>query len=869
MLHLLPPELTERYEPADILGYGAFAMVVKARDKTNNQMVAIKHLQTKQGDKKKFFRELNLSTRLRHPNIVRCLDVYASNDQSSDMVFEFADQGMLRTYLPEGEPFDFAQTLKVIADIVLGLDYAHSQGVVHRDLKPENILVFSNPEKKDELIYKIADFGVAKLLGPSKKTATSIGSPSYMAPEQFYDSYDLSSDVYAVGIIFYELMHGFVPFSGSAAEIFKGHLEGTLNYRDELHPEIKKLIHEMLLKTPGARPKAKEVFQRIQKIAQTFDLQLDAQLSDTPDELITRDEEKTTGFSIFSDFDGDDSTIANSTTTPSTNLSDTTAATHVEFQSTPHASKHPTEVSPKTTAASIDPQPQSEHFDPSRITTLSEDLLADDDDANEGILFPGEEPRQHTVSSTIPTPVQSITQPSAAQDESFSLFDDFPGADIDEPLPTLQHKQVASTAANTSANTYPTAPQTEAEDELEEESLFDDALLGPRSVQPEGAGKPATLAERIPHEVHYVQSDDAFFDGFADEDEFSGKVLTDLTTLQKAKHANYGRFVLQKKWSRAIDRKTLGLMNLEDNQDLLMIIPGKGLQEILPGGKKGKLIYEGEYELLGQPILGHVCMIRNQAFCVMQRGEFYESDWKFEDETLNLAISHDLTTVASFAGSTVTCRRWGGKLLWTGQFDRTGKAIFISFNCDGNLMICSYMGEDQAVHFFDQDGESLARFWMDAPIVSATPHHDRIGLWVITQTDDDVCMLYNVTQQHKRAICALEKPLHNLKASRDWLAGFDDNNQLHLIDLSVGLVMPLSEVNGTPIDIAVGKTTNELYILTTQDQVMRYVTALEIGFQDSDSRAIAKLDSQSTDDESYVTQKNRKSDQEPEALFAS
>lgn len=812
MLHLLPPELTERYEPIDILGYGAFAMVVKARDKKTEQIVAIKHLQTKQGDKQKFFRELNLSTRLRHPNIVRCMDVYASNDQSSDMVFEFADQGMLRTYLPEGEPFDFAQSLLVISHIVQGLEYAHAQGVVHRDLKPENILIFSGPTP-DQLVYKIADFGVAKLLGPTQKTATSIGSPSYMAPEQFYDSYDLSSDIYALGIIFYELFHGNVPFDGSAAEIFKGHLEGTIKYRENLHPEVAKLINEMLLKTPGARPKAADVLKRIQQIADDNNLRVNLYTVSKEDLTETHRSEGASGLQMFSDFDA----ITDQDLTPKP------VSTPVQEV----VQELPEEQSNSVALAEEEHTEQEySEFGDHDSETMIEDHENEEDDDEEAILFPGDFVEESVTSTG--TIAQQSTEKSrsttAEEEDQFSLFDDFPGIEKEAPkVPAKNAAQIQRPAA--------------IEDDSEE--------LFPQLGSPD-EGEDESDTE---HLIHATGSEE-FFGGFEDEDAFAGNVVSDLKNVQRVEKANYGRFVIQKKWSRAIDRKTTSLMNLEDGHDLLMVIPGKGLQEIQPGGKKGKLVYDGEYELLGQPILGHVCMIRDQSFCVMQRGEFYESNWKFEDETSNLAISHDLKTVASFAGSTVTCRRWGGKLLWTGQFDRTGKGIFLSFTSDASLMICSYMGEDQAVHFFDQEGESLARFWMNSPIVSATPHHDRIGLWVITEGPDDVCMLHNVTQHHKRPVCGLEKPLHNLKASRDWLAGFDENNQLHLVDLSVGLVMPVKEVAGTPLDIAVGKTPQELYILTTEDNVMRYVTALEIGFTAAEASAdqlINKEDEERTD----------------------
>ena len=80
-----------------------------------------------------------------------------------------------------------------------GLAYAHRQGIVHRDLKPENILCFDSPTSTT---YKMTNFGIAKFIGLSGQAKTSIGSPAYMAPEQFYDRYSFQSDIYALGIVF-------------------------------------------------------------------------------------------------------------------------------------------------------------------------------------------------------------------------------------------------------------------------------------------------------------------------------------------------------------------------------------------------------------------------------------------------------------------------------------------------------------------------------------------------------------------------------------------------------------------------------------------------------------------------------------------
>ena len=259
------PEFSKRYTLMKPLGHGAFASVFQARDSRNDRLVAVKHFTSSGGKQQPFFQELSVMMQLNHPNIVQCLDLFSTEENASDLILEFADRGSLRDHIEPGHKWDSARALAVLIDITRGLVYAHEQGIVHRDLKPENILGFSNGTT---LTYKIADFGISKFIGAMGKTSTSVGSPVYMAPEQFYDRYGLKSDIYALGVMLFELLHNELPFNGSHVEIFKGHLEAAVPIAHDVPPSIADLLTRMMAKEATERPDASELLATASQLAQ-------------------------------------------------------------------------------------------------------------------------------------------------------------------------------------------------------------------------------------------------------------------------------------------------------------------------------------------------------------------------------------------------------------------------------------------------------------------------------------------------------------------------------------------------------------------------------------------------------------------------
>jgi serine/threonine-protein kinase len=142
------------------------------------------------------------------------------------------------------------QSIQVIIDILQGLDHAHQQGIIHCDLKPENILLNLQPHG---WTARISDFGIARLQQElAGQGMGNTGSPAYMAPERFYGQYPMSSDLYAVGVLLFELLTGYRPFSGTPVELMSAHLNRPLKIPDAV-PEVWHPILQTALQKLSAR----------------------------------------------------------------------------------------------------------------------------------------------------------------------------------------------------------------------------------------------------------------------------------------------------------------------------------------------------------------------------------------------------------------------------------------------------------------------------------------------------------------------------------------------------------------------------------------------------------------------------------------
>jgi eukaryotic-like serine/threonine-protein kinase len=208
-----------RYEIIDELGRGAMGVVYRARDTQIGRIVALKVILTKSGPpeevehyKQRFQREAQAAGRLSHPGIVTLHDIAEDSEGQPYIVMEFIEgEPLSLLFGPAGQaPLD--RVLDIGIQVAQALNYAHRSGVVHRDIKPENIMV------THEGRAKITDFGIAKLAGADlTQEGTSLGTPSYMSPEQIRGSaVDARADLFSLGAVLYWMCTGQKPFAGES-----------------------------------------------------------------------------------------------------------------------------------------------------------------------------------------------------------------------------------------------------------------------------------------------------------------------------------------------------------------------------------------------------------------------------------------------------------------------------------------------------------------------------------------------------------------------------------------------------------------------------------------------------------------------------
>jgi len=207
-----------RYEISKELGRGAMGTVYLGKDPRINREVAIKTLRYEEVDeeqlaevKKRFFREAEAAGKLSHPNIVTIYDV-GEDYEIAYMAMELLEGNDLSRYTSKDNLLPLPEVVRIVRSVASALDYAHENGVVHRDIKPANIMILKNGE------IRVADFGIARVMTSSKtQTGVVLGTPSYMSPEQIAgQKVDGRSDLFSLGVVFYELLTGEKPFQGDS-----------------------------------------------------------------------------------------------------------------------------------------------------------------------------------------------------------------------------------------------------------------------------------------------------------------------------------------------------------------------------------------------------------------------------------------------------------------------------------------------------------------------------------------------------------------------------------------------------------------------------------------------------------------------------
>jgi serine/threonine protein kinase len=241
------------------IGHGAFSDVFLAEDPDGRQVVLKCPHESIMGDVStfdRFRRELEISRHLQHPGIQRPLE-FTSDRSRPYMVMEYIDGETLRAMLSREKKLPVDKAVDFGQQLASAMAYAHSQGVVHRDLKPENVLVTSDGK------LVVTDFGVAFMAGARRLTwrwfSTALGTPDYMSPEQIQGKRgDARTDVYAIGVMLYEMLAGRVPWEGdNALAVMSQHINAPVPPLHELNssvpPPIDGIVRKCLRKDPDER----------------------------------------------------------------------------------------------------------------------------------------------------------------------------------------------------------------------------------------------------------------------------------------------------------------------------------------------------------------------------------------------------------------------------------------------------------------------------------------------------------------------------------------------------------------------------------------------------------------------------------------
>ncbi len=256
-----------KYQVIEPLGEGGMATVYKAFDPSLERFVAIKIIRAmNQIDSDfliRFQREARALAKLDHPYILKVLD-YGEENGMPYLVMPYVSHGTLKQYTRTRLPYKKA--IDIIIPIAEALGYAHSRKIIHRDIKPANILFGESGEPI------LSDFGIAKILDAGEQTQLTstgfgIGTPAYMAPEQWNGVADERTDIYALGIVLYELITGRCPFQADtpAAILIKqvqDPLPRPITFVEDLPENVEALLFKALAKDPKLR------FQTMQEFIQ-------------------------------------------------------------------------------------------------------------------------------------------------------------------------------------------------------------------------------------------------------------------------------------------------------------------------------------------------------------------------------------------------------------------------------------------------------------------------------------------------------------------------------------------------------------------------------------------------------------------------
>jgi serine/threonine-protein kinase len=253
--------LGDRYEMQEPIGRGGMATIYRAVDLRMGRVVAAKILREVYSTDPKFVtrfqREARAASALQHPNIVQVFD-YGQSGDNYYIVMEFVDGSDLRRYLKKNGVLSNDRVIQIAHDVALGLGAAHKLGIVHRDVKPQNVML------NDHGLVKLTDFGIASMYKDAEAerlttTGMTLGTVQYYAPEQAQgEVVSPAADVYALGIVMYEMLTGRTPFDGDTpVTVAMRHIqdlpEPPSAYNPRITPGLERIILRCLEKDPRDR----------------------------------------------------------------------------------------------------------------------------------------------------------------------------------------------------------------------------------------------------------------------------------------------------------------------------------------------------------------------------------------------------------------------------------------------------------------------------------------------------------------------------------------------------------------------------------------------------------------------------------------
>src|SRR5580693_594467 len=249
-------QVLDKYELLERVGQGGMAIVYRGLDRSLKRTVAIKvlhkHLSDYQEARDRFEREAQAVAKLRHENILEIYDYAAKADEEAYIVTEFIDGQTLKQFITD-RPIAFPEVgAMVVLQVCRALAHAHAGMILHRDVKPENIMIRSDG------VVKLMDFGISHMVDLERLTVTGqlLGSPAYMAPEHVEGRpLDFRTDVFAAGIVLYQLATGELPFRGkNPHEVLKRIAECKFAPADSVNPLVGKRLGRLIAKALAREP---------------------------------------------------------------------------------------------------------------------------------------------------------------------------------------------------------------------------------------------------------------------------------------------------------------------------------------------------------------------------------------------------------------------------------------------------------------------------------------------------------------------------------------------------------------------------------------------------------------------------------------